>query len=371
MVAESYVGVTLWGSQGQPIGLIAVLGRQPLADTRLATSILQVVAVRAAAELERRQAEQALRVSEQQYRSLFEHMLDGFAYCRVLYENGLPRDFIYLEVNSAFERLTGLKNVLGKKVSDVISGVQENNPELFEIYGRVALTGQPERFETFLPSLGIWFSISVYSPRKEHFVAVFDNITARKKAEEALRVSEERYRLLHEQNPDGAFVVDDTGRFLVANPACEVISGYPIAELLQKTFMDICAPDQVARTIEYFERGIREHKSLQLETALVRKDGRRVEVWVAGGPITADGKTVTVHCTARDITERKHMEEEIRQRAEELRATNEELTRFNEAMVGRELRMIDLKQEINELCTRLGQPLRYGPEANAQAAPKA
>ena len=61
MVAESYVGVTLWGSRGQPIGLIAVLGRKPLADTQLATSILQLVAVRAAAELERRRAEAEVR----------------------------------------------------------------------------------------------------------------------------------------------------------------------------------------------------------------------------------------------------------------------------------------------------------------------
>jgi hypothetical protein len=59
--AESYVGATLWGSQGQPIGLIAILGRQPLADSRLATSILQLVAVRAAAELERREAEAEVR----------------------------------------------------------------------------------------------------------------------------------------------------------------------------------------------------------------------------------------------------------------------------------------------------------------------
>ena len=61
MMAESYVGVTLWGSQGQPIGLIALLARQPLADLRLASSILQVVAVRAAAELERREAEAEIR----------------------------------------------------------------------------------------------------------------------------------------------------------------------------------------------------------------------------------------------------------------------------------------------------------------------
>jgi PAS domain S-box-containing protein len=61
MAAESYVGTTLWSSQGQPIGLIAIIGRKPLADTTLATSILQLVAVRAAGELERRQAEEMVR----------------------------------------------------------------------------------------------------------------------------------------------------------------------------------------------------------------------------------------------------------------------------------------------------------------------
>ena len=87
-----------------------------------------------------------LRASEERYRSLFENMLDGFAYCRMLYdEQGRPEDFVYLDVNSAFGKLTGLKNVIGKKVTEVIPGVRESNPELFEIYGRVALTGQPER----------------------------------------------------------------------------------------------------------------------------------------------------------------------------------------------------------------------------------
>ena len=65
--AESYLGTTLWNSQGKPIGLIAVIGRQPLAETRLAESILQVVAVRAAGELERQQAEEALRESEDRH----------------------------------------------------------------------------------------------------------------------------------------------------------------------------------------------------------------------------------------------------------------------------------------------------------------
>jgi PAS domain S-box-containing protein len=142
---------------------------------------------------ERKREEDALRESERRYRSLFENMLDGYAYCKMLFHDGQPQDFIYMDVNPAFETLTGLKNAVGQKVSQLIPGIQNSNPELFEIYGRVALTGKPEKFETYLRSLGIWFSISVFSPAKEYFVAVFENITERKKVESSLQV---RMRLM-------------------------------------------------------------------------------------------------------------------------------------------------------------------------------
>jgi hypothetical protein len=70
-----------------------------------------------------------------------------------------------------------------------------------------------------------------------------------------------------------------------------------------------------------------------------------------------------------DISRLKEAELEVRRRAEELRATNEELTRFNEAMVGRELRMAEMKQEINALCAQFGQPPRYGPLQGEEAQP--
>ena len=141
---------------------------------------------------ERRRNEQALRESEEHYRSLFENMLDGFAYCKMIFENEQPVDFEYLTVNRAFEELTGLKDVLGRMVTGVIPGIRESNPELFEIYGRVALTGRPERFETHLPQLGIWFNVSVYSYETGSFVAVFDNISGRKKAEAELKFVNEK-----------------------------------------------------------------------------------------------------------------------------------------------------------------------------------
>ena len=136
---------------------------------------------------ERKKAEEIIREKEQRYRSLFENMMDGFAHCRMLFdEQNNPVDFVYLDVNKSFEQLMGLKNVVGKKVTEVIPGIKESHPELFDIYGRVALTGKSERFEIHFKPLAIWLFISVYSPKQGYFVAVFDNITERKKSESEL-----------------------------------------------------------------------------------------------------------------------------------------------------------------------------------------
>ena len=144
-------------------------------------------------------AEESLRESEELYRSLFENMLNGFAYCRMIFEEDQPRDFVYLAVNEAFETLTGLKNVAGRKVTEVIPGIRESDPDLFERYGRVALSGKPDRFEVYVEALREWFWISVYCPEREHFVAVFDVITERKRVEEMLRKKNEELRNMTQQ----------------------------------------------------------------------------------------------------------------------------------------------------------------------------
>jgi|GEM_PF-925545 len=127
-----------------------------------------------------------LRESEERYRGLFENMSEGVAYCRMIFEDGKPVDWIYLLVNDNFEKMTGLKEVTGKLVTELIPGIREQDPELFNIYSRVALTGNPERFEIEVNALNMWFDVSVYCPERDFFVAVFDVITNRKRAEEEL-----------------------------------------------------------------------------------------------------------------------------------------------------------------------------------------
>jgi len=149
---------------------------------------------------ERKAAEAARDETRRRHRSLFENMLDGYAYCRMVFADGKPADFVYLDVNPAFVRLTGLSNVVGRPVSEVIPHLAQSNPELFEIYGRIAAGGGPERFETYVDALGIWFSVAVYCPEPGHFVAVFDNITERKRAEEKRARLTRIYRTLGETN---------------------------------------------------------------------------------------------------------------------------------------------------------------------------
>ena len=164
---------------GSEFPLELSLSQWQAADGQFFTGIIRDIT-------ERKRVEATLRESEERYRSLFDNMLEGYAYCRMLFENGAPSDFTYINVNDAFEKITGLKEVIGKKATEAIPGIRESNPELFEIYGRVALTGQSERFETYVDALKIWFSVAAYSPRKEYFVAIFDDITERKRNEDAL-----------------------------------------------------------------------------------------------------------------------------------------------------------------------------------------
>ena len=134
----------------------------------------------------------------------------------MIFENGEPVDFIYLSVNAAFETLTGLKDVAGKRVSEVIPGIRSSDPALFEAYGRVARTGEPEKTEIFVEALQQWYLISVYSPEREYFVAVFDVITDRKRSEEIARREISLRNVLLDNLPCIALVLKKGTREIVA-----------------------------------------------------------------------------------------------------------------------------------------------------------
>ena len=135
---------------------------------------------------DRRAAQEALRGSEEKYRSLFDSMTEGFVLGRAIYdENGTPIDHVFLEANDAFFGQTGIKKevILNKPVTEAIPGIRDDPANWIEMYGRVAKTGEPFRFESYAQYEKKWYSLHVYSPLKDHFAVIFTDITARKQAD--------------------------------------------------------------------------------------------------------------------------------------------------------------------------------------------
>lgn len=138
---------------------------------------------------ERNNIERGLRISEEKYRLLFEHMVNGIAYHKIITDTkGVPVDYVYLEVNTQFEKLTGMSrdDILGKHASDVIPCFGSEDPNRVERYGKVAQNRSSVNFESFFPNMNKWFNIKAYSTTRDHFYTVFEDITDRKRDAEKL-----------------------------------------------------------------------------------------------------------------------------------------------------------------------------------------
>jgi PAS domain S-box-containing protein len=257
-------------------------------------------------------AESALKESEKLYRSLFENMLNGFAYCRMCYDDERkPDDFIYLAVNNAFETLTGLKNVTGHKVTELIPGFRDSDRGLLNLYGRVASEGKPERTEVFVESMKMWFAISAYSPEPDHFVAVFDVITERKQLEKDLKESEAKFRSLFEFSPLGISMTTIDGSIHVNMAFCKML-GYTEDQLREKNWRDISFQDDLEATEHNMNLLLSgKAETVRFEKRYIHRSGEIIYAYLSTYlHRDKDGNPLYYVTTVNDITERKKLEKE-------------------------------------------------------------
>jgi two-component system, cell cycle sensor histidine kinase and response regulator CckA len=279
-------GKTLHNSVGEPLKMIGI--------------VMDIT--------ESKRSEQCSIESNTRYSSLFDNMPNGIAYCRMIFEEERPVDFIYEQVNARFEVLTGLKNVEGKRVSEVLPGILESIPDLLEIYGRVAKTGQPDRFEFYLEALSMWLDISVYSIKKEYFTAVFDVITERKQIENALRKSEKKFRSITEQMAEVVFVTDNLGQLTYVSPAVETIFGYAFHEVIGHPITDFLVEEDVPRLIEIFNEALSQQFTIQVFEFRYRKKNGSVFYGEVHVHSYYENGLFALIGLIRDITERKRNE---------------------------------------------------------------
>lgn len=267
------------------------------------------------------------------YRSFFDNMLEGLAYCQMVFDaQEQPVNWIYVEVNKNFEKLTGLKKIVGKKVTEAIPGISSSNPELFEICGQVSLTGISESFEIYIEPLQRWFFVLVYSPKKKFFTAVFRNITDQKQIEkelkdariaaqnvledlsvekaevEAARAKEEA--ILYSVG-DGLISTDEKGNITLINKSAEKLLGLENEEIVGKLLVEaIRAVDEKEAPVPTQKRPVNMALSTGTTTTTttgptyyyMRKDKTKFPVAITVTPVKLEGKIIGVIEIFRDIT---------------------------------------------------------------------
>jgi PAS domain S-box-containing protein len=199
-------------------------------------------------------------------------------------------------------------------------------------------------------------------------VNVVLNITQQKQAEQALKESERRFREMIDALPVAIYTTDAEGRLTHFNPAAVEFSGHTpeLGSDRWRIIWNLYYPDGSPMLHEECPMAIsiKEGRAVRGAEAIAeRPDGKRVWFQPYPTPLHDDeGRVVGGINMLMDITERKKNEEALLQSHAELSARAEELARFNRAAVGREMRMIELKKEVNLLCLRLGENARYSLE---------
>ena len=310
----------------QLVGLLSLVQSKPRKWTDAEVQITIETAERTWVAVERAKAEEALRQSDEKYRSLFNSILDAFCIIEMIFnEKGEPIDWIYVETNPAFSKHATVE-MKGKRISEIVPEMEEF---WLEKYGGVAKTGQPVQLEHIVKGLGNqWFQTSAFShgPKGSNRVAVlFRNITERKQAEEKIKESESRFHTMADASPVLIWTISADGLSSYYNKTFLDFIGVSKGEDISD-WEKIVHPDDVRSTIDTINIAISERRSYSLECRLLRADGQWRCVLAQGNPsIGADDEFLGFVGSSVDITERKQAEEKIKESEHELRKIKEQL----------------------------------------------
>jgi PAS domain S-box-containing protein len=281
---------------------------------------------------ERKKAEDTQKQSEENYRTLFNSIDEGFCTVEVIFDNkGKSIDYRFLEINPAFERQTGLHDAEGKLMRSL---APEHEEHWFQIYGRIALTGKSERFINEAKALNRWYDVYAFrvgAPESRKVAILFNDITARKKAEDdlakakdeleikvqertaELKDSEEKYHTIVETADEGIWICDTNAKTTFVNKKMAEMLGYSNKYIMGKTpyeFMDQEAKDLAKSNLE---RRLKGHSD-KYEQKYIRKDGSTLWAIASATPLVDKNNHVIASLgMITDITALKQAEEENRE----------------------------------------------------------
>lgn len=259
-----------------------------------------------------KRAEEALRQSDERYRTLFESIDEGFCVIQILFDqNNNAFDYRFLEINPAFEQQTGLQQAEGKTARQLVPDLEEH---WFEIYGQVALTGEPLRFENGSAAMNRWFDVYAFrigQPESRKVAVLFKDVSERQQAAEKLQQSEARYRYLAESIPQLVWTANPQGALLDVNQRWLDFTGLTLAQAQIEGWELVIHPDDVPILTQHWLAAQTSGSYYQAEGRMLRADG--VYRWHLHQAVclkNPSGEVVKWFGTATDIEDQKQLASE-------------------------------------------------------------
>lgn len=257
--------------------------------------------------------------NESMYRLLFENMTTGFALHEMIYdEDGSPVDYRFLELNPAFEKLTGAKvaELIGKTVKETMP---DTEPFWIERFGDVVKTGTPIAYQNYSREFGRHFDTWVFRSGENRFAVIFSDITDRVVAENKLRLLAQVF----EHSGEAILITDSSNRILATNSAFTRLTGYRQKEVLGLNPRILKSGKESKEFYESMWKSLLEENFWQGEIWDKRKDNSTYPKWLAITVVRNEANKITNYIASfTDITQQKHAAQKIEHLAHHDHLTN-------------------------------------------------
>ncbi len=292
---------------------------------------------------EEKRAERALRESEEKWRGYVENAPYGVF---VADEEGR-----YIDTNPAAIRITGhsREELLRMRIGEMLA--PDAREEGLRHFRRVVEEGSATGEYAFIRRDGEkrYWSVSAVAVAPDRFLAFVEDVSDRKKGEQALRESERKFRGLVENVVDWIWQVDKNGAYTYVSPQVETIMGYEPSEIVGKTPFDFMSGEEASRIAAIFSEAVAGKKRIYgLEDTMQARDGRPVIFETNATPLLdANGELTGYMGTCRDITDRKKAKQALRESEDRYRSLVENM-QVGVALIDKDMRMVSINRQFRE-----------------------